>query len=272
MMPSTYLDERNALLQKITSLLESDSRVGAAWLFGSLGRGDADALSDLDLWVVVSDDAIQAVVAERRQYVTRVGEPVLMLEAPQNAPVGGAYLMAAYDAPAGPHIADWYWQPRSSAFIPPHTRVLFDRAGLAVGDEPMRFVGGSPDPVLETQLIHFISFFWMMWLITVKHTARAPHSETIPLLFYVLDPFCKTQRFLGQPEDPRYLSDVLPSLPTPREKLDTLRRLADEMVGLMKQVAATGRAVPEAIVPGAYRYLAWLEAERLPKSLKTSEV
>lgn len=259
MMSSTYLDERNALLQKITSLLESDSRVGAAWLFGSLGRGDADALSDLDLCVVVSDDAIQSVVAERRQYVTRVGEPVLILEAPQNAPVGGAYLMAAYDAPAGPHIVDWYWQPRSSAFIPPQTQLLFDRVGLAAGDAPMSFVGGRPDPVLESQPIHFISFFWMMWLVTAKHIARAPYAETIPLLFYVLDPFCKTQRFLGLPEDPRYLSDVLPSLPTPREKLDTLRRLADEMVGLMKQVVATGQAVPEAIVPGAYRYLALID-------------
>lgn len=255
MTPSAYLNERNALLRRITRQLEADARVVAAWLFGSLGRGDADALGDIDLWVVIADDAIEAIVAHRRRYAAQVGEPVLTLEALQNAPLGGAYLMTAYDASSGPHIVDWYWQPRSLAFIPPQIQLLFDRAGLAAGDAPMSFVGGSPDPTLEAQPMHFISFFWMMWLITAKHVARTPHSESVPLLFYMLDPLCKTQRFLEFPEDPCYLSGVLPSLPSPQEKLDTLRRLADEMVALMKQVSAKGQAVPEAVVPGAYRYL-----------------
>lgn len=41
--------ERDALLRTIEAALRADERVVAAWLVGSLGRGTADALSDLDL-------------------------------------------------------------------------------------------------------------------------------------------------------------------------------------------------------------------------------
>jgi predicted nucleotidyltransferase len=41
---AAYRAEREALLARIVGLLEADKRVTAAWLFGSLGRGDADEL------------------------------------------------------------------------------------------------------------------------------------------------------------------------------------------------------------------------------------
>ena len=47
----TRAAERDALLARAVERLQADARVGAAWLFGSLGRGEEDALSDLDLWV-----------------------------------------------------------------------------------------------------------------------------------------------------------------------------------------------------------------------------
>lgn len=120
-------DERAALLQRALEVLREDRRVVAAWLFGSLGRGDADDLSDIDLWVVVSDEHMEAVHSTRREYVGSLGEPILIEEAPQNAPSGGAYLLVLYGGVAGPHQVDWYWQPQSSAFIPQDTRLLFDR-------------------------------------------------------------------------------------------------------------------------------------------------
>ena len=43
--------EREAWLAETIVQLEADERVDAAWLFGSLGRGDADELSDVDLFV-----------------------------------------------------------------------------------------------------------------------------------------------------------------------------------------------------------------------------
>ncbi len=120
---NAYLEERSRLLRTVQSLLENDPGVKAAWLAGSFGRGEEDALSDLDLWVVVDDSLIGKVIAQPRPYAAQVEAPILVVEAPQNAPVGGAYLMACYDAPTAPHIVDWYWQPRSLAYIPSQARL-----------------------------------------------------------------------------------------------------------------------------------------------------
>src|ERR1051326_5812100 len=95
--------ERDALLTRAQHVLDADYRVCAAWLFGSLGRGDEDALSDLDLFVVVADDHLHAISADRQTYAAQLGRPLLLPEAPQNAPPAGAYLMALYDGTAGPH-------------------------------------------------------------------------------------------------------------------------------------------------------------------------
>ena len=103
-----YLEERNQLLRTITNLLERDPIVKAAWLAGSFGRGGEDALSDFDLWVIVDDDQFHKIITQPHQYTSKIGNPVLFLEAPQNAPEGGAYLMTCYDAPVAPHIIDWY--------------------------------------------------------------------------------------------------------------------------------------------------------------------
>ncbi len=122
--------EHEALLQRAVEVLQQDERVVAAWLFGSRGRKTSDELSDTDLWVVVADEHIDTINAERQTYVTRPGHPLLVLEAPGNAPAQGAYLMALYAGQAGVHQVDWYWQRQSDASIPLHALVLFDRVGI----------------------------------------------------------------------------------------------------------------------------------------------
>jgi len=54
---SAYQAERDALLERIHMALQSDPRVVAAWVGGSVGAGTADELSDLDIWVVIEDSA-----------------------------------------------------------------------------------------------------------------------------------------------------------------------------------------------------------------------
>src|SRR5205823_6035595 len=100
--------EHEALLQRVVEVLQADQRVVAAWLFGSRGRHTPDALSDTDLWVAVKDEHIEVFKAERQSYVALPGQPVLLLEAPGNAPARGAYLMALYPGQAGVHQVDWY--------------------------------------------------------------------------------------------------------------------------------------------------------------------
>ncbi|MFZ1399083.1 MAG: nucleotidyltransferase domain-containing protein, partial [Candidatus Promineifilaceae bacterium] len=93
---TSFQSESEELLRQITKYLDNDPRVMAAWLFGSLGRGDADELSDIDIFVVVTDECLQDVVTQRQQFVTQIGNIVFFVEAPQNAPQDGGYLMAYY--------------------------------------------------------------------------------------------------------------------------------------------------------------------------------
>jgi len=253
-----YRRETSQLLRSITDLLESDPQVKAAWLFGSQGRGEADELSDLDLFVVVDGEPAAGGAARLRSETSRIGTPLLFVDAPQNAPRAGAYLMACYDAPTAPHIVDWYWQPRSLAYIPPEVRVLFDRAGLPRQDQPVAFGGQAPDADSAVLPDRFISFFWMMLMITAKQAARDPGSEKMRLLPYLLDPIARARHFLGQEQALSPIS-TLPQR-SAAEKMGLLSALADEMGRLMAAVSARGVEVPGRVLPGAYRSLGLVDA------------
>lgn len=260
-----YLEERNQQLGAITARLENDPSVKAAWLIGSLGRGDGDALSDIDLWVVVEDDPLKRIIKQPRQFTAQIGNPILFLDAPQNAPEGGAYLMACYDGVVAPHIVDWYWQPFSSASLPGQVRYLFDRAGLARRDQPVRFADAAANMEMVKRPMHFISFFWMMLMISAKHTYRAPWDETLPFLPYLLDPMGSAQRFLDRDE----VRDVIqiPSSRLPGEKVALLRQLANQMSDLMIRISDKGEDVPTAVLPGIDRYLNFLDLILKDKAL-----
>ncbi len=252
-----YGEERDQLLITLSSALEKAPFVKAAWLFGSIGKGEADALSDIDLFVVVDDDAIQDIIAQPRNYVTQVGDPILYLEAPQNAPAGGAYAMACYDAPVAPHIVDWYWQPQSLAYIPGQVKLLFDRVELVQKDEPIQFRGGSTNKEIVERPYQYITFFWMMLMIVAKHAFRSPWAERMELLPFLIDPTVKAWRFLGQ--ENIYPSQNVPSHRLPAEKLQLLHQFADRMNEMMSAISARGEEVPTGIVPGVYRYLKLVE-------------
>ena len=246
--------ENKELLTQITNYLASDPRVMAAWLFGSLGRGDADEWSDIDIFVVIADAYVKEILSERLQFVNQVGKTIFFVEAPQNAPQDGGYLMAFYDMPTGPHQVDWYWQPQSLAYLPQETTVLFDRLGLARRDQPLEFPQREVVKEIDEYPFHFISYFWAMLLITAKYAVRQPDAEEMALLPYVLHPFHKTQRLLGQEPTTYRVTQ-----PTIVGKLATLRHLANEMCALMTQIAKQGQAVPSKAPTAVYKYLELVE-------------
>ena len=61
-----------ALFESARRVCEADERVRALWLSGSLGRGDADAASDLDLLVAVRDDALDEFARGWREWLARI--------------------------------------------------------------------------------------------------------------------------------------------------------------------------------------------------------
>ena len=124
--------ERAELLRRIDQSIRSDCRVTAAWLTGSVARGEDDALSDLDIYIVTADNAIDDFVDHRRIHAAQPGRPILLMDNLANAPVDGAYLLALYEGEAGPQHVDWFWQAESTAHRPDDAKILFDRAGLPV--------------------------------------------------------------------------------------------------------------------------------------------
>lgn len=244
--------ERAALLQRATDLLAADRRVVAAWLGGSLGRGEADDLSDLDLWVVVADEDCSGVIAGRHEYAARLGRPLLVLEAPQNAPVGGGYLLALYGGTAGPQQVDWYWQPRSTARIPQQARVLFDRVGLPPTAPPAPLARHEHAAMVSER----VAFFWAMAAITTKKIARGQPWAALALLGTVARTLDGVRALLGDDAGQAGYEDRRADPPSaePAAQLAGLRALGREMESLTPRALALGAEVPAEIVPQVCRF------------------
>lgn len=258
--------EREALSGRLQALLEREARVTAAWFYGSVGRGDEDDLSDLDVRVVVADEHMDAVRAQKREFVAQVGMPLLLQEAPQNAPAGGAFLLSCYDGQEGPQEIDWTWQPQSLAFIPAETRLILDRVGLprsapphvpqidAFPVEDTR----SPERRYRDQTYNLTSFFWAMLSTQAKFVARAPWDGGMGFLEMLRN---ATQDARGLVDLPRcYVYGDPPSLARPEEKVGMLRELASGMEELMPQLVRRGGEVCSVAVPRVHRFLDLVES------------
>jgi predicted nucleotidyltransferase len=252
--------ERDALLGRAVELLKTDARVVAAWLFGSLGRGEEDALSDLDLWVVVGDPYSRFVCAQRREYVRKLGEPLLILESPQNAPRDGAYLLALYGGQTGVYQVDWYWEPQSHARIPNNARLLFDRVGLPRSGLPA--LAAAPDPQSPEERAQAAAdratFFWAMILIAAKKVARRQPWGALGMADMVQGTLDEVKRLVGAPVEPEQ-AKALPPV-QPGEQLAHLRRMAREMEAVTPQIVALGGSVPTEAVSLVHRFFDLVEA------------
>jgi predicted nucleotidyltransferase len=244
--------ERDILLERATALLMDDARVVAAWLFGSLGREDADDLSDIDLRVVVADRYSEAINATRREYVERLGKPLLIEEAPGNAPVGGAYLLVLYDSRAGLQHVDWTWQPQSHAQIPHEARVLFDRIGIP----PIRAPESITDTERAARVTERVIFFWAMSPIAAKFVARRQRRSTLTMISMIERALHDVQWLVGTRNSVPDFKDNRTDPPPvePADQLETVRALAREMETLAPRIVASGATIPTESIPEIYRF------------------
>ncbi|MDP8908090.1 MAG: hypothetical protein M3N47_03020 [Chloroflexota bacterium] len=183
--------ERDALLRRIEAGLHADQRVVAVWLAGSLGRGDADALSDIDLWIVVGDDAMGAIGASPGRFVSGIVAPCLVIDVPRNAPPNGAYLFTHIPGDTGAHQVDWYWQSVTYAARPATTKLLFERQPV-----PLE---AAPAPLDHDALVAQLSVahaeFWAVVHIATKAIARGDYRAVHRNVEY-LERFTRTLRWL----------------------------------------------------------------------------
>ncbi|MGH2540324.1 MAG: nucleotidyltransferase domain-containing protein [Actinomycetota bacterium] len=66
------------MIARFVEACSADERIVAAFLGGSVARGEADEFSDLDLCVITAADAIDDVAADRSRLVRRLGEPLFL--------------------------------------------------------------------------------------------------------------------------------------------------------------------------------------------------
>jgi len=134
---------------------ETDERIDAALVAGSLGRRTADNWSDVDLVVVLDRDAKDDILTNRDEFVRRFGAAVFVFDSPWNAPLDGAQVNALYNVDGPwPLYVDWDLWPPGRGAVSPDVQVLLDRVGLpvtrALFDEYRSWPRQSgPDPTPE---------------------------------------------------------------------------------------------------------------------------
>lgn len=253
-----FAEQRTRTVHTLANTLRADPRIAAAWLFGSLGRREEDALSDIDIWVVVRDNDAQQVIENRRKFVTCLGKPVHIQEAPQNAPVNGGYLLTLYATPLGIQHIDWYWEPASQAKIPRDARLLFDRAELPyyvlASHPPRANVEVQENPVEETQ--KNIDFFWSMVPITGKYIARRNVWGALGMIQMLRGVMFHIEKHANLP------SFAELDLPPEGEQfaiLNLLRALARGVENIHPVVRKMGVTIDEETPLHIYRYLDQME-------------
>ena len=91
---------RDRLLDEVLGLLAADPEVAGVALVGSLGRGEEDDWSDIDLFILASDQFIRQFMDDGRQSVG-AGRPALR-RAPQLA--RGRYVLGNDSYPLRPAV------------------------------------------------------------------------------------------------------------------------------------------------------------------------
>jgi predicted nucleotidyltransferase len=87
-----------SLLERAVGSFREDGWVLGLVLSGSLARGGADFYSDVDLYVIVRDEAFDAVFAERDAAAEAIGSPLLRFTV-EPVPGGSRDLIVTYPGP-----------------------------------------------------------------------------------------------------------------------------------------------------------------------------
>jgi len=130
----------------------ADERIVAAFLGGSYARGAADAYSDLDLYLITTDEAYEGFLARRETFIRRLGEPLFLEDF--GTPYACFYILAG-------GAEGELWIGRESRFKQIHGgpyRTLLDKNGILAD---VIFPRPEADPAAQTETLRRqITWFW----------------------------------------------------------------------------------------------------------------
>ncbi len=251
-----HREDRAVLLASLSASFRADPRIRAAWLWGSFGRSEADDLSDLDPWLIVTDEAAPQMGASLAQYAENTGSLICGSEYPRNAPLGGGSYGSLHEGRHGLLHVDCYWQPPSAQAPVPEYAVLFDRLDEHAGAEPVSFSPAASEPTNADPIEDGLGFTWLMFSIAAKHLARDPNSD-MALLLYPKPGLENALRLLGEEQLITPLDWSMSK--KPMERLARLRALV-EKTGRATEIAnAQGVSMSLQYAPCLLRYLDMVE-------------
>ncbi len=152
MQPTNLPANHKFIVDRFVTACQADARIVAAFLGGSYATGAADAHSDLDLYVITTDEAYEEFLAGRAAFVHRIGEP-LFLEDFGKADRYFFILADGTEGEVGVGHASYFMHIHGGA----HT-VLVDKQALLTGvDFPLH----EADPTEQTETLRqLIMNFW----------------------------------------------------------------------------------------------------------------
>lgn len=241
-MPAEY----RHLLVDVRDVLGADARILALFLGGSIGRGVADAGSDLDLLLTVADDDFDALVEGLAAILAGVVDPVITLAIPG---MPGSH---AYTTRRGLRL-DVVLEKLAEVDRPAFRRrvTVFDRADVRALLSPAEDANSGPDPATLAAIVQeFLRQQAMFpavlaradWMLAQEgfHNAR--------LMLYQL--FVETNQPLPAMGVKQWSSKLTSAQRSLLESLDPPAADRDEVISAMSSVRAafqtSGRAAAEA--------------------------
>ena len=237
-----YRDRRDVFLSEVVETFSRDERFVAGWLTGSISRNDDDALSDIDLRLVVAETHSTSLCArleqvsaqtspERFSLFSQFGIPALIHENNNNAPEGGTFTIVLYAESA--IMLDCVLMPQSKAKRPSESKLLFDRVGIPVEPPP------EPEDLeaRKKSVAEMWAFFWMMSAITIKYINRNDGVFATEWIEHLHGLIREIERKIsGQPQS--YPRGSLSQFQAIGEKqLESVRALCTKMQDMKSRVA-----------------------------------
>jgi hypothetical protein len=143
--PTLLARLRDRLLGQVLGLLEADPAVDGVALVGSLGRGEEDDWSDIDLFILASGQFIRQFMNEPT--ASPWARADLRSDGRHNSPAGATSLGTAHIRSGLPLWVDLHVHPADRTPWPADGRVVFERRPVRAGTLPFgTFNASGPRP------------------------------------------------------------------------------------------------------------------------------
>jgi len=152
MQPTKLPSQHKIIVERFVAACQTDARIVGAFLGGSYASGTADAHSDLDLYLITTDEAYAAFIAEKAVFIQQMGAPLFL----EDWGTPHCYFFIFADGTEGE-----LWIGQASRFQQIHSgayTVLVDKQGILAGVD---FPSHTADPIEQVETLRqLIMNFW----------------------------------------------------------------------------------------------------------------